>query len=137
MRLVLDTNVLVSGTFWTGSSFKVISLIDQDKVLFIVSPAILSEYDRILHSDEILDKTTLYQQTRIKAIHKLLSKALIVDPKQKFNVANGDPDDNKFLEAAIEGKADYIISKDKHLLNIKIFKDIPILTPEQFLNILQ
>ena len=56
---------------------------------------------------------------------------------EKIKVIKDDPDDDKFLEAAVEGKADYIISKDKkHLLVLKKFRNIPIMPPEEFLKII-
>ncbi len=136
MRVVLDTNVVVSGTFWTGASFKVLEDINRDKIQIIVSLPILEEYDKILHSEEILEKTTEYQQARIQTIHKILSKAIMVDPKEKIEIIKDDPDDNKFLEAAVEGEAEYIVSQDKkHLLIIKKFRNIKIISPEQFLKL--
>ena|SRR3989344_2014447 len=136
MRIVLDTNVVVSGTFWTGASFMVLEAIDKNKFSIIISLPILEEYDKILHSEEILEKTSEYQQTRINAIHKILSKAIIVEPKEKIDFIKDDPDDNKFLEAAVEGKADYIISQDKkHLLILKKFRNIDIISPEKFLKL--
>ena len=55
-RIVLDTNVLVSGTFWSGNSFKIIELIDKKKVKSILSKEILTEYYIILNSSEIMEK---------------------------------------------------------------------------------
>lgn len=138
MKIVLDTNVVVSGTFWTGASFHVLTLADQGAFTLIATAPILKEYDKIIHSEEILNKTTTVQHARIQALHKLLSKATIVDPKEKITVIKDDPDDNKFLEAAVEAHADAIISNDKkHLLILKKFRNIPIITPETFLQQLQ
>ena len=63
----------------------------------------------------------------------IIENAIIVYPKIKINLVKDDPDDNKFIEAAITGNAEYIISQDKHLLRIKKYKEIKILSPEQFL----
>lgn len=137
MKVVLDTNVVVSGTFWTGDSFHVLELVNKGKVTAIVSLKILEEYDKIIHSDEIIEKTTEHQQARIKALMDILNKAIVVEPKEKIEVIKEDPDDNKFLEAAVEGEADYIISRDKkHLLVLKNFRNIPIIPPEEFLKII-
>ena len=134
MKLVLDTNIVVSGTFWKGDSFRILDLVNQGQVNIIVTLPILEEYDEIIHSEEILEKTDIYQQARIKVLQDILSKATLVDPKEKIKVIKDDPDDDKFLEAAVEGKANYIISKDKkHLLVLKKFRNIPIITPEEFL----
>lgn len=136
MKVVIDTNVVVSGTFWTGNSFEVIKIVLEGKATLIVSVPILKEYDKILNSEEILDKTTAYQKARIEVIHKILSRAVIVEPKEKFEIVKDDLDDNKFLDAAIEGSANFIISRDKkHLLVLKKFNNIPIISPEEFLKL--
>src|SRR3989344_1603023 len=124
MKVVLDTNVVVSGTFWTGTSFRILELVNQGKIRIITSLPILKEYDRVIHSEEILDKTTVYQQARIKATLKILNNNIIVEPKVKVDIVKDDPDDNMFIEAAVEGKAQYIISQDSHLLNIRDYKGI-------------
>ena len=64
-------------------------------------------------------------------------KGNVVEPKQKFNVIKEDPSDNKFLEAAIEGKADYIVSGDKDLLRVKNFMGIEIISPAEMVSILK
>jgi uncharacterized protein len=67
----------------------------------------------------------------------ILEKSELVIPKRKINVVKDDPDDNKFVETALEGKADYIVTQDRHLLSIKEFEGIKIVTPEEFLRILE
>ncbi len=134
MNVVLDTNVLVSGTFWTGSSFRVLELVDKGKVTLIANRPILDEYDEALHKDEIIKKPA-YSTERVKAALNLLKKVHIVEQSIKLNIVNDDADDNKFIEAAVEGNADYIVSKDKHLLRLKQYKNIKIITPEEFLSL--
>ncbi len=58
----------------------------------------------------------------------------MVSPKEKFDVIKKDKDDNKIIDAAVEGKVDYIVSSDKHLLDLKQFKGIKIVTPKEFLD---
>ena len=67
----------------------------------------------------------------------VLEKSILVIPKRKVNVVKDDSDDNKFIEAALEGNADYIISQDRHLLDIKEFEGIKMVTPKEFLRILK
>ena len=132
-KVVIDTNVLVSGTFWTGASYRVLSLIDKDEINLVISSQITKEYARIINSSEILDKTTINQKTRIHSVNKLLQKAIIVEPKEHIDIIKEDKDDNKFIEAAISGFAGYIITNDKHILKLKEYKGIKILTSEDFL----
>lgn len=66
----------------------------------------------------------------------LVSKAEFVTPTETIKVVQADPSDDKFLEAAIEGKANYIISGDNHLLDLKNFHEIPIITAREFIDML-
>ncbi|MBS3168079.1 putative toxin-antitoxin system toxin component, PIN family [Candidatus Woesearchaeota archaeon] len=137
ITVVLDTNVVVSGTFWTGASYQILKLVNENKIKIIVSLPILEEYEKIIYSEEILEKTDAYQQAKVNLLQKLLTMAKIVNPKETLFIVKNDPDDNKFIEAAVEGKVDYIISNDKkHLLVLKKFRDIKILSPEEFLKII-
>jgi putative PIN family toxin of toxin-antitoxin system len=131
-NLVLDTNVIVSGTFWTGICFRILELISKDKFKIVVSYSILEEYERIINSSEILDRTTLIQQARVNSLNQILQNAIVVEPQQNVKIVIDDKDDNKFIDVAIEGLANYIITQDKHLLKIKEYKGIKIITPEEF-----
>ena len=138
MKVVLDTNVLVSATFWSGPSFQIMRLIDESKLELILSKDILIEYDFVVRSNEILDKITTMQQLAIAgAIQKILLKAKIIEPKIKLNVVKADPDDNIIIEAAVEGGADVIVSQDKHLTDLVAYGNIKILKPIEFLKILE
>lgn len=136
IRIVLDTNTLISGTFWLGIPSHIIKLIEKEELILIISSAIVEEYDNVLNYDEIREKVKHHNEC-VQAIQKLLQLGIIVDPKEKFVVIKEDPDDDKLLEAAIAGNAQYIISKDKHLLNLKEWRGIHILKPEDFLERLE
>lgn len=138
MKVVLDTNVLISASFWSGASFKIMQMVDDVKIELILSKEILEEYDEILRCDEILEKTDAFQRLAAAAtIQKLLIKAKIVDPKIKLNIIGADSDDNKIIEAAVEGCADFIISQDKHLLDLVSYHNIKIATPAEFLKMVE
>ena len=134
IRIVLDTNVLLSGTFWTGASYHILDLIDKKKAFLILSKQILEEYNRVVQSDEIMDKKA-YNVERVNSMAKLLKKAILVKPEQKIRIVKDDPDDDKFIEAAVSGKAGFILSQDNHLLKLKKYKQIRILLPEEFLSL--
>ena len=67
----------------------------------------------------------------------ILENSLLVEPEEEINIVKDDVSDNKFVEAAVTGKADYIITQDNHLLRIKEFRGIKILTPKEFLDIVK
>ena len=133
IKITLDTNVLISGTFWTGKSFKIMKLIDEKKIICVLSKKILEEYYKILKSDEIIEKIKKKDLLISKIAEKIITNSLIVEPKIKLNIIKEDPDDNKILECAKTGKVDYIITNDNHLLKIKGFEGIKIVKPEEFL----
>jgi len=136
MKVTLDTNILISGTFWTGDSFKILNLIDTNKIKCVLSEEILKEYNKVINSEEIIDKVENKKLITLKIIEKVISNSIIIEPKIKINISE-DPDDNKVLECAIEGSVDYIITNDAHLLKIKEYKGIKIINSAKFIKILR
>lgn len=133
MRIVADTNVLISATFWKGDSFKIIEKVENKEIELIISKEIIEEYANVLNYEEIREKVKTKSLAARFTIGAIIGMATIVQPKEKVDIIKEDSDDNKFLEAALEGKADFIISQDNHLLKIREFKGIKILKPEEFL----
>jgi len=131
MRVVLDTNVLVSGIHWSGDSEKILRDWFLGKFKLISSLQIIEEYVKTLASFKVpMDfKYISWWESLI------VEKVILVMPKGSVNIVKEDADDNKFIEAAIEGNADYIITQDKHLLKLKEFKGIKIVTPKEFLKL--
>jgi|SRR3989344_5079647 len=131
MNVVLDTNIFVSGIHWDGSSRKVLKAWLAEEITVVISLDILEEVKRILSDFKI----TLSEHDFELWESLMLEKCLIVEPTEKFNVVE-NPDDNKFIEAAVAGNAKYIVSQDKHLLKLRRFRDIEIINPEDFLKLL-
>ncbi len=132
MKVILDTNVIVSGIFWKGTSEKVLYALANGKFKLVISSGIITEIIKTLMNFKI----RLSFEEILLWLSILLWKAELVEPEERVDVIKDDPDDNKFIEAAIEGNADYIVSQDKHLLNIKEYKGIKIILPEDFLKII-
>ena len=65
---------------------------------------------------------------------RVYRKAEFVSPQERISNIQPDPKDDKFLEAALAGKADFIVSGDKHMLDLKEFRSIPIITGREFLD---
>ena len=135
MRITVDTNVLISATFWKGDSEKIISLVEDDNLELIPSKEILSEYAQVLASKEITNKIKDKKLIFNRTIEKLITIARIVEPKTKVKVVKTDPDDNKIIECALAGKVDFILSMDKHLLDLNY--KIPIVHPSEFIRLLR
>ena len=129
MIVVLDTNVLISAIFWRGAPYKIIVNALKKKYSLCLSTEILNELE------EKLRLKFKFPENKIEDHIEIIKEyGIIIRPTVRTNAVKEDPDDNKVLECAVEGKADYIISGDNHLLKIKEFNGIKILTPKEFLD---
>ena len=130
IRVCLDTNVLISAALFDGKPEEILRLIEEDKLILVISPAILVETTRVL-----VDKFQRDKEEVTRFIKLLYDLGEITRPKRKIRQIKKDSD-NRILECAIEGKADYIVTGDKkHLLPLANFKNIPLITPREFLKI--
>lgn len=131
MRVVLDTNIFISAVL--GGRLGII--IDEwkaGKFTLIVTDAVAREYLEVINRP----KFKIPQDEIIATSDYLLQIAEFVTPEEEILVIVADPTDNKFLEAAIAGKVDYIVSGDNHLLEIGSFREIPIITAREFIGLL-
>ncbi len=129
-KLVLDTNILISAFFWKGNPNKILSLGLEGKITLFSSQEIVNELkNSILRDFDVLEENLL------KKINGLLESIKLVIPTKIVDVCE-DVDDNKVIEAAIEAKANFIVSGDKHLLKLKEFEGISILTAKEFLDLI-
>ncbi len=132
MRVVLDTNVFVSGIHWAGSSEKILRAWMEGKFELVSSLPIIEEIVRILANFKLpLDADDISWWESL-----ILEKSLVVVSSEEVDIVKNDPDDNKFIEAALEAQAEYIVSQDKHLLLIKEYRGIKIVHPDDFLELL-
>lgn len=130
--IVPDTNVMVSASLVSnGNPAFVIDSWRNGKIQIITSLKILDEFQRVMLENDF----SMNEVEIAKAF--FIWKGTVVEPKQKFDVIKEDPDDNKFLEAAVEGKADYIVSGDKDLLRLGNFAGIKIVSPAEMADILR
>ena len=134
LRAVLDTNLFISGIFGKDSvSARLQNLwINQDFIL-VTSIEIMKEVSRVLSYPRIIKKFKPKEET-IKGFFRLVfRKAIITKDIYKTDKITDDPSDNKFLGSALEGKADFIISRDQHLRNLKQFQGIKIIDASTFI----
>ncbi|HEY7216616.1 MAG TPA: putative toxin-antitoxin system toxin component, PIN family [Thermoanaerobaculia bacterium] len=129
-RVVLDTNVIVSGLGWRGPSHDIVQSCLELQHDLVLSSALLVEIERVLRypkfhfsESEILEYLTILREV-----------ADIVKPDFQVAIVQDDPDDNRVLECALAGGAEVIVSGDRHLLDLAEFEKIPILQPRVFLD---
>ncbi len=131
MRVVFDTNVVASASFWRGTPFDCLAAWAQGRCEAAVSPPLLAEYH------ETIEELRLEYPKRqpVEWAEALSESARLVYPTDRVTGATGDPGDEMVLECALAAEADYIVTGDKkHLLPLKQFRDIPIISPADFLS---
>lgn len=127
---MVDTNLFVAALFNKKSAaFKIFNKAMRGEIIFIFSKNTLKELNFILKNIKANPKF-------LKKIEKIIKNSKIIESPQIIKEIKEDPSDNKFLSVALSGKADFILSNDKHLLSLKEFFGIPILTSKNFLKII-
>jgi uncharacterized protein len=132
IKAILDTNVFISGVFWKGPPFEILKAWQEQRFRPAISPPILDEYRRVL--DEMMKKRPLPVLTSILRIIELHSE--MVEPVSFAEPVCSDPDDDKFLEAALAARAGHVVSGYAALLKVKQYRGIEIVRPRQFVDLL-
>jgi putative PIN family toxin of toxin-antitoxin system len=136
VRVVLDTNVVVS-RYWSpnGVAAQILGLLRQRRFDLILSSDILREYDRVLRYPKIRALHRMNDAEITRVIDDFREVAFMVYPEERLSIIPRDPDDNMFVECALLGRAQFIISGDKHLLNLGSYEQIEILPPADFVRL--
>ncbi len=132
LKVVLDTNVLVSALISDGKPRELFRKGIESQFLIVTSDPMLKELSRVLGRPKF--KTNPNEISRITL--SLLSSAEVVNVKTKLKVVKEDPKDDIVIETAYDGHADFIITGDKHLLELESFRGIKITTVEKILKLL-
>jgi len=127
-RAVFDTNIFLSALMFGGPPEVLMRAARSGQIRLVTSPQILAEMASILKR-----KFEWADEDIFEAILAVSRRADLVNPKQKISVLDDDPD-NRILECAVEGKADFIVSGDRHLLRLKRFGGTAILGASQLLS---
>jgi putative PIN family toxin of toxin-antitoxin system len=128
MRIVVDTNVLISGLFWGGTPAEIIHAWAEGKLKVVCSAEIIDEYNRIAR--RLNPGLDISQIDRFLSF--LIGRSEIVQPNHWFKIILEDPGDDNFIDCAFHAQASMILSGDKHLLKLGKFGPIRILSPIQF-----
>jgi putative PIN family toxin of toxin-antitoxin system len=130
MKVILDTNVLVSGIFFTGPPYQILKAWHAGKLKLIISPEILEEYQRV--GAALAEKFPAIDLGKI--LELVTIKAEMVQAQSLPVPVCVDPDDDKFLACALASKCKVIVSGDKHLLDVSGFREVRVLKPRDFLD---
>ena len=130
MKIVLDTNVFVSGIFWVGAPYQILNAWHNHKISIAVTPEILEEYTRVAN---ILQKK--HQKIDITSLMDLVTRYTeVYQPVSLPEKISCDPDDDKFIACALSSNAKIIISGDSDLLDVNGYNEITIITPRKFID---
>lgn len=130
MRIVLDTNVFISGIFFSGPPYTILEAWRDGSIQLVISPEIFQEYRRV--AEELSVK---YAEIDISDIlDLLLVKAEMIDASPLPKPVSADADDDKFIACALAGSMKLIVSGDKHLLDISPYRNVIIIKPRQFVD---
>ena len=127
MRIVIDTNILISAIFFDGLPEKLIDMVLSDTVTVVISEDILREYEATLQDMIRKLNTTKFHFSFVA----LLEHLIVVAPQSQIEICR-DPDDNKFINCAVDTDCEYIVSGDKDLLVLKNYEKVQILTVRDF-----
>ena len=135
MRIVIDTNIWVSGLLWKGNAWRLLNLAEQSKIELCIAYPMLLELEEVLGYDHLQNRLSVLQQTpaQLASYALSISTAFDVSRNDTPTIVEADPDDDIFLLCAVKANALYVVSSDRHLLTLKAYRDIAIVTLENFL----
>jgi putative PIN family toxin of toxin-antitoxin system len=128
IRIVLDTNVIVSALVFGGLPRAVFELVEAEQYVLFYSQSIQAEVRRVLQ-----DKFDWPAPMLNEVLPVVWSTGELVVPQTEVNVVSNDPDDNRIIECALEANAYFIVSGDRHLLALRSYHSISIVSPRQLL----
>ena len=130
MKVVVDTNVFISGVFFTGPPHQILDAWRRGRVQIVVTPEILTEY-----RDTGTELTAHFPEVELEPWLELLAvKSTLVEAPPLEKQVCTDPDDDKFLACALASRVSIIVSGDKALLRASGYKRLKVLTPRSFVD---
>ena len=130
MKVIFDTNVVASASFWRGAPFDCLAAWAQGRCIAAVSSNLLAEYH------ETIEELRLDYPSRkcVEWVEALTESAELVFPTDRATGATPDPDDEMILECAVAAEADFIVTGDKkHLLPLREFQGVQIISAVEFM----
>ena len=128
LRVVFDTNVYISAILSSGNPRRVLELATRNEIGLLISDHILSEIERVLRTK--IFKRELQVTTIRSGIRDI---SVLVSPGVELSVIHRHEADNRIIECAVQGEAQYVVSGDHHVLSLKEYQGIKILSPTEFL----
>ncbi len=138
LEAVLDTNVVVSGTISSsGAPYQVLEAWRNGSFTIVTSPPILEEIRRVFEYPKIKQTYGIDATTTGEILARLAKYSIVVTGRFEVDMIHEDPADNMFLACANEAQADFVVTGDEHLLEVRSFEGTAIVTPRYFIRALE
>ena len=132
LNAVFDTNLLISGILWKGTPFQLLRWAEEGHLHIFTSLEILAEVYRVLHYHKFQQNIDNQQASPGAFFAKIASLCTVVQVDQVVKGVCSDADDEKFLSCALAANVAVLVSGDKHLLDLKKYRSIHMLTALEF-----
>lgn len=137
IKVILDSNVFVSGLLWRGKPYQILKLIENGKITCFATIEIIDEIEDVLGREKFSGRLDMLETSVDELMLAVTHYVNIVKKSKKLKLKPSeqpeDPDDVMFIECAATVGAEYVVSGDPHLLDLKYVRGIKILTPAEFL----
>ena len=133
MRVVIDTNIWVSGLLWRGAPWQLLRLAETGELTLCTSPDILTELSEVLSYEKLQPRLHQLGFTPAELVGYAMSIASVFEVPAGVPIVLADPDDDIFIRCAQIAKASHIVSGDHHLLDLDEYDEISITTVQDFL----
>ena len=133
MRIVIDTNVWVSGLLWQGAPWELLRLAEAGHLTLCAAPAMLAELSDVLSHERLRSRLDQIGVTAAELIGYTMTMVSLFEVPEGDPIVLADPDDDVFLRCALAAEASFVVSGDRHLLELGAYADMPIVTIRDFL----
>ncbi|NOZ06135.1 MAG: putative toxin-antitoxin system toxin component, PIN family [Chloroflexi bacterium] len=134
MRVVIDTNIWVSGLLWRGLPWKLLRLAEAGEIELCMAPPMLVELTNVLSYGRLQPRLKQLGLTPAELVAYAVNLASFYEVPEGDPIVVADPDDDVFLHCAAISGTDYVVSGDRHLLDLGSYMNIPILSVREFLS---
>jgi len=135
VRIVVDTNIWVSGLLWQGRPWQLLKLAEKGDVKLCAAYSMLLELEEVLAYDRLQSRLQMLQQTPSQLVAYALNLSTVYDIYWAGPpIVEADPDDDIFVLCAVEAGAEYLVTGDKHLLDLGSYQSVKIVTVTEFLD---
>jgi putative PIN family toxin of toxin-antitoxin system len=136
VKAVFDTNTLISGLLFKGNESQLLELVESGCIELFISAELSVELENVLDYPRVVKVLIRQQKNKEGCLLTVAKGASLVEPRVRVDVI-ADGDDNRVLECAVEAGAEYIVSGDSHLLDLKSYKGVQIVSSTRMLEILE